>query len=471
MKTIMQAPTSCRNDVLHFLRRRLAPAALASALVLAPFLMTTRPVHADVVVRGVFFSSPTCPHCRKVKQEVFPAIAARYRHQVKIALISTATKTGLDLYWSAFHSLGVQRRGVPLLVVGKETMVGFDEIDQKLPPLVDRYLAEGGVAWPDIPGLTAVLPVPSNPTPTPTPSAVSFAPSTPLATRVPPMPAPSVMPLTMATPAATPVLVVSPKPLSAPNPHVLDRIADSPRVAPVPTTTPAADTMTRVTTPESARDPEPALGEAGDRSESSSPPSGLIYIDDEPLGIWDRIAQDPIGNGLSILVLLWMLVTAVQSIVVLLRRGASAPETCPISNWLPVLAVLGLIVAAYLAQVEVREIDAVCGPVGDCNTVQQSDYARLFGVLPIGVLGVAGYIAILIAWLIHRMTVNLCQALAGLALLGMTTFGVLFSIYLTFLEPFVIGATCAWCLSSAVIMTLLFRLTWPMSQNVAGRPR
>jgi len=41
----------------------------------------------------------------------------------------------------------------------------------------------------------------------------------------------------------------------------------------------------------------------------------------------------------------------------------------------------------------------------------------------------------------------------------MIVIGVLFSIYLTFLEPFVIGATCAWCLSSAVIMTLLLLLT------------
>jgi uncharacterized membrane protein len=45
-----------------------------------------------------------------------------------------------------------------------------------------------------------------------------------------------------------------------------------------------------------------------------------------------------------------------------------------------------------------------------------------------------------------------------LILLAMTGFGVLFSIYLTYLEPFVIGAVCAWCLSSAVIMTLLMLL-------------
>jgi uncharacterized membrane protein len=44
-------------------------------------------------------------------------------------------------------------------------------------------------------------------------------------------------------------------------------------------------------------------------------------------------------------------------------------------------------------------------------------------------------------------------------LLGITLFGVLFSIYLTFLEPFVIGATCAWCLASAVTMTALMRFS------------
>ena len=43
-------------------------------------------------------------------------------------------------------------------------------------------------------------------------------------------------------------------------------------------------------------------------------------------------------------------------------------------------------------------------------------------------------------------------------LLALALFGTLFSIYLTFLEPFVIGATCAWCLTSAVSMTLILLL-------------
>ena len=100
-------------------------------------------------------------------------------------------------------------------------------------------------------------------------------------------------------------------------------------------------------------------------------------------------------------------------------------------------------------------MQADCGPVGDCNTVQQSEYARLFGVFPIGVLGLIGYTAIFLAWLIARYASERLADLAILAMFAMTIFGTLFSIYLTFLEPFVIGATCAWCLTSAVLITFL----------------
>jgi uncharacterized membrane protein len=80
----------------------------------------------------------------------------------------------------------------------------------------------------------------------------------------------------------------------------------------------------------------------------------------------------------------------------------------------------------------------------------------LFGVLPIGVLGLAGYVAILAAWLLGRTSDRKLARYGSLALLGLAGIGLLFSIYLTFLEPFVIGATCAWCLTSAVIMSALF---------------
>jgi uncharacterized membrane protein len=121
----------------------------------------------------------------------------------------------------------------------------------------------------------------------------------------------------------------------------------------------------------------------------------------------------------------------------------------------PVLALLGLGVAGYLAYVETQAVAAVCGPVGDCNAVQSSPYARLFGVLPVGVLGAMGYILILAAWFWKRFRTGWLAEHASLAILGTAFLGTLFSLYLTYLEPFVIKAVCAWCLTSAVLITLL----------------
>ena len=180
----------------------------------------------------------------------------------------------------------------------------------------------------------------------------------------------------------------------------------------------------------------------------------------------DRFACDPLGNGLSILVLVGMLVSILFQGWKLLQ-----PSTSLVSNhWrqaVPPLVILGLIVAGYLAYVETQQVTAVCGPVGDCNAVQQSDYALLFGFLPIAVLGVSGYIAIGAAWAVARWARPPWANLAQLALASMVWFGVAFSIYLTFLEPFVIGATCAWCLTSAVIMTALLWLVAPLLRPAA----
>jgi uncharacterized membrane protein len=119
---------------------------------------------------------------------------------------------------------------------------------------------------------------------------------------------------------------------------------------------------------------------------------------------------------------------------------------------------LGIGISAYLAYVELTVAEALCGPVGDCQAVQASPYARLAGI-PVGLLGVAGYLAILAAWAASRFGGGRLGRWATLALFGLTTGGLLFSIYLTFLEPFVIGAACLWCLGSAVTMTTLFMLS------------
>jgi uncharacterized membrane protein len=155
-----------------------------------------------------------------------------------------------------------------------------------------------------------------------------------------------------------------------------------------------------------------------------------------------------------------MLLTLLVSPRILRKSGVPVNAVkAPRHDWLtPIFTLAGLGVAAYLSHVELLEVEAVCGPVGDCNTVQQSEYARLLGVLPIGVLGFLGFLAILTAWTMRRWGSGRISLGATVGLLGMTAFGTLFSVYLTFLEPFVIGATCLWCLSSAVIMTTLYAL-------------
>lgn len=188
-----------------------------------------------------------------------------------------------------------------------------------------------------------------------------------------------------------------------------------------------------------------------------STPAPLVLTGDLQADLRARLAQDPAGNGLAIIVLIGMLAAVVWGARFFQRTPGRRLEGS--LRWaIPALCLAGLAVAGYLAYVETAEVTAVCGPVGDCNTVQQSQYARLFGVLPIGVLGLAGYILILLAWTVEQRTKGKTAAYAALAILVMALFGTLFSIYLTFLEPFVIGATCAWCLTSSILITALMLL-------------
>jgi uncharacterized membrane protein len=177
-----------------------------------------------------------------------------------------------------------------------------------------------------------------------------------------------------------------------------------------------------------------------------------------------NFTRDPLGNSLAVIVLVGMVISVGRAIITL-RKKPRKSLARPTEWAIPILCIFGVGVAGYLAFVEMAQVTAVCGPIGDCNTVQQSEYARLFGVFPIGVLGLMGYIAILAAWLVRRFARGRPTDLAALALLGMTAFGTLFSIYLIILEPFVIGATCAWCLTSAIIITLMLWLALPSGRQ------
>ena len=183
-------------------------------------------------------------------------------------------------------------------------------------------------------------------------------------------------------------------------------------------------------------------------------PAGTETVDPSNTAAVLSLPEAENGYALAVVVLVGLVLSLGYTAVTLWRARQGVPAAEPagwIQSALPVLAVAGLVVAGYLAYVETQAVTAVCGPVGDCNAVQTSAFAYLFGV-PIGVLGVAGYLAILAVWAWGRWRAN---EKATLLVLGMSILGVLSSIYLTFLELFVIGAVCAWCLASAVLMALI----------------
>lgn len=178
---------------------------------------------------------------------------------------------------------------------------------------------------------------------------------------------------------------------------------------------------------------------------------------DQELTLREKFANDLAGNSLATLLLAGMLFSLAR-IGSRMRSQANVVKDSPPSWLIPVLTLLGLVVAAYLSYIELTNTAAVCGPVGHCNVVQQSPYAYLFGLLPVGLIGVAGYVLILGTWLLAAAGPRDWTREVKFALWVFTLIGVLFSLYLTFLEPFVIGASCLWCLLSSAIITLLFIL-------------
>ena len=170
--------------------------------------------------------------------------------------------------------------------------------------------------------------------------------------------------------------------------------------------------------------------------------------------VQENFLRDKSGNTLAVLTLIGMI--AVIIIIAIYYISGKPSKIFNLPSWIiPVTSIIGIFIAFYLSYIEMTESIAVCGPVGDCNTVQQSSYASLFGIIPIGILGIVGYIAILITWFIYHFKYQEKQKALAYLIWGMSWFGVLFSIYLTFLEPFVIGATCMWCISSAIAMTII----------------
>ena len=114
-----------------------------------------------------------------------------------------------------------------------------------------------------------------------------------------------------------------------------------------------------------------------------------------------------------------------------------------------VLALVGFFLALYL-WLHALGVggELKCGGGGECEIVQTSRWAVFLG-LPVALYGVIGYALILIVALVGPRRVELLLA-------ALATIGMLFTLYLTYIELFVLHAICRWCVGSAVIITLIW---------------
>jgi protein-disulfide isomerase/rhodanese-related sulfurtransferase len=98
----------------------------------------------------------------------------------------------------------------------------------------------------------------------------------------------------------------------------------------------------------------------------------------------------------------------------------------------------------------------VCLGTG-CDTVRLSAYSHLWG-LPMPLFGAAGYALVALLIIAESLVPAALAVEVRHALAGATGFGFLFSLYLEYLQGFVIHAFCAWCVTSGLVMTALCAL-------------
>ncbi len=422
---------------------------LAIILVIAITALSVVPALAQdgAKVFAVLFYSPTCPHCHEVITYTVPELEAEFGDSMEILYIDVTTPTGQQMIFDACNVVGIPADvcgGVPMMVIGDDVLIGSADIPAKAAKLIRAGLKKGGLPIPAIPGLQEAydeyqrtLAVQGDGNDVADPDANASADQG------------------AGSAEDSAVTASEDEVKSISDMTVAERIARDPAGNAIAIVVLAALIACVGIVMISGLNSEgsPAMQSTAWVAALVSSLAGFV------MGL--TLVAAP-GTGLtsllSMLVTISMMVAAL-TLIGAKQKGRRGARTYHYPNWLLLVVVIGgMMVAGYLAYVEASESAAVCGMVGDCNTVQQSEFARLFGVLPIGLFGLIGYALILAAWLVTQINDGQLGTWAQVGLLGFALFGVLFSIYLTFLEPFVIGATCAWCITSAIVMVLILWL-------------
>ena len=122
---------------------------------------------------------------------------------------------------------------------------------------------------------------------------------------------------------------------------------------------------------------------------------------------------------------------------------------------LVIAALAGVFDAAFLTREHYLGVTPPCSESAwvDCGQVLRSEYAVLFGVVPMALLGLVYYGLLLI----YSLGVYLTgKRVFKYLLLVFTAGGLLFTFYLLYIQAFLIGKACLYCIASAVISVIVF---------------
>ena len=118
------------------------------------------------------------------------------------------------------------------------------------------------------------------------------------------------------------------------------------------------------------------------------------------------------------------------------------------------LTILGLLVASYMTIYKVTNNESMCIGSSGCSEVNASRYSEINGI-PVAVLGVLGYAAIL-ALLFLEQRPGILQQNGTMMFFGVSLLGFLFTLYLIYVEVALIKAYCPFCLASQAVMIFVF---------------
>lgn len=105
------------------------------------------------VVRGYLFYSATCPDCQRVREQIIAALYKEFNIQLQIMAIEIGDPDNYQWWLACEKAFGVSesQADVPELFIGDQVLVGAQAIEDGARALIQTYMAQGGIDYPNVP--------------------------------------------------------------------------------------------------------------------------------------------------------------------------------------------------------------------------------------------------------------------------------------------------------------------------------